>query len=293
MKEFPSLNSLQNVKIYTLDEQDIQIFETFRLEEFQNKNGNYTSVVQKLSKLQIFYTEQTLENIPSLNSFQNIENYTLNKSFENFQDFDSHRLKIFHELIKNKRFEYRGFDEIQSSSIASFFVDKLIKEDTSNLPTKAINSTQTHLLIIEDNKGRREYTLDAPLYSIGRDPKCDIQLISQFVSRRHATLFQLANYDGSFYYRIVDGNVKGRLSANGLLVNGRKLLSHDLKNEDEVVFGPKVRAIYHLLKRDAVVTVPHEEFDITLISPNMVGDPENDGNVLSQWISWSYDNNQI
>ncbi len=133
---------------------------------------------------------------------------------------------------------------------------------------------QNHLLIIEDDKGRREYVLDAPVYSIGRDPKCDIRLVSQFVSRRHATLLHLPNEDGTYYYRIVDGNLKGKPSANGLLINGRKLQQQDLHNEDEIVFGPQVRAIYYLLKRDAVMTVPPDEFDITLISPNMVGDPE-------------------
>ncbi|PSB29329.1 FHA domain-containing protein [Stenomitos frigidus] len=133
---------------------------------------------------------------------------------------------------------------------------------------------QNHLLIIEDDKGRREFVLDSSVYSIGRDPKCDIRLVSQFVSRRHATLVQLLNDDGTYYYRIVDGNLKGKSSANGLLVNGRKLQAHDLKNEDEVVFGPQVRAIYYSLNRDAIMTVPPDEFDITLISPNMIGDPE-------------------
>jgi pSer/pThr/pTyr-binding forkhead associated (FHA) protein len=136
---------------------------------------------------------------------------------------------------------------------------------------------QNHLLIIEDNKGRREFTLDSPVYSIGRDPKCDIRLVSQFVSRRHATLVQLPNDDGSFYYRIVDGNLKGKPSANGLLINGRKVQAHDLEDEDKVVFGPQVFAIYYSLKRDAVATVPPDEFDITLISPNMVeGDDDED-----------------
>lgn len=133
---------------------------------------------------------------------------------------------------------------------------------------------QTHLLIIEDDKGRREFLLEAPVYSIGRDAKCDIRLVSQFVSRRHATLVRLPNDDGSCYYRIVDGNLKGKPSANGILINGRKLPTHDLQNQDEVVFGPQVRAIYYSLKRDAIVTSPPDEFDITLISPGMVGDPE-------------------
>lgn len=137
-------------------------------------------------------------------------------------------------------------------------------------------SHYNHLLIIEDNKGRREYTLRSAVYSIGRDPKCDIRLISQFVSRRHATLVQLPNEDGSHYYRIVDGNLKGKPSANGLLINGRKLQAHDLEDEDKVVFGPQVHALYYLLRRDADSTVPPDEFDITLISPNMTGDPEDE-----------------
>ena len=135
---------------------------------------------------------------------------------------------------------------------------------------------QNHLFIIEDNKGKREYILDSPVYTIGRDPKCDIRLVSQFVSRRHATLVQLPNEDGSYYYRIVDGNLKGKPSANGLLINGRKLQALDLQNDDEIVFGPQVQAVYYLLQREAITTIPPDEFDITLISPNMVGDPEDD-----------------
>jgi hypothetical protein len=55
-----------------------------------------------------------------------------------------------------------------------------------------------------------------------------------------------------------------------MLINGRKLLAHDLINEDEIVFGPQARAIYYQLKRDSQSTLPPDEFDITLISPNMV-----------------------
>jgi pSer/pThr/pTyr-binding forkhead associated (FHA) protein len=140
-----------------------------------------------------------------------------------------------------------------------------------------IESQHNHLIIIEDEKGRRNFTLDQATYSIGRDPKCDLQLISQFVSRHHATLVK-KNIEGSedFRYQIVDGNAKGKASVNGLLVNGRKVQNHDLKNEDIIVFGPRVRAIYYLLQRDTIATVPPDEFDITLISPNMIDDFEDE-----------------
>jgi pSer/pThr/pTyr-binding forkhead associated (FHA) protein len=143
----------------------------------------------------------------------------------------------------------------------------------------AAQSNQNHLLIIEDDKGRKEFPLRSDVYSIGRDPKSDIRLFSQFVSRRHATLVRRHREDGSPYYRIVDGNLKGKPSSNGLMINGRKLQAHDLEDEDEVVFGPQVSAKYYLLKRDAVPTGPPDEFDITLISPGMVGDPEE----LNSW----------
>lgn len=45
------------------------------------------------------------------------------------------------------------------------------------LPMNAENH-QTHKLIIEDSKGQEEYTLEEPIYSIGRDPSCDIRLSS-------------------------------------------------------------------------------------------------------------------
>ncbi len=131
---------------------------------------------------------------------------------------------------------------------------------------------QNHLLIIEDEQGRKEFVLDGPVYSIGRDSRCDIRLISQFVSRRHATLVRLPQEDGSSYYRIVDGDAKGKPSANGLLINGRKLQAHDLDDEDEIVFGPRVRAIYYLLKRDIIPSGPLDEYDVTLIGPNMMPD---------------------
>ncbi|XHX79015.1 MAG: FHA domain-containing protein [Stenomitos frigidus ULC029] len=151
-------------------------------------------------------------------------------------------------------------------------------------------SYQCHLLIVEDDNGRRSIVLDNSEYSIGRDPTCDICLDSLFVSRRHATLLRLPNGDGTVSYRIVDGDLEGRRSANGFLINGYRLRTHSLQNEDEVVFGLQVRAIYYLCQRDTVVTMPADEFDITLISPGMMGEEDDASerkrqvsNLLNSW----------
>jgi pSer/pThr/pTyr-binding forkhead associated (FHA) protein len=141
----------------------------------------------------------------------------------------------------------------------------------------AAESNESHLLIIEDNQGRKEFTLENAVYSIGRDRECNIRLISQFVSRYHATLVRLPrkNKANSYYYRIVDGDAKGRPSSNGLMINGRKLPAHDLRNEDEIVFGPQVRAIYYLLKdNQRPGQTDATEYDITLINPSMTDDLE-------------------
>ncbi|MBD2098906.1 FHA domain-containing protein [Trichocoleus sp. FACHB-591] len=135
---------------------------------------------------------------------------------------------------------------------------------------------QNHLLIIEDGKGRRKFVLGKSLYSIGRDVGCDIRLSSLFVGRHHANLIQKSHEDGSYYYRIVDGDFDGKPSVNGLLINGHKLQGHDLKNEDVVVFGPCVRVIYFILEDSTINTFDPDtwdipEFDITLIDPKMVG----------------------
>jgi pSer/pThr/pTyr-binding forkhead associated (FHA) protein len=74
---------------------------------------------------------------------------------------------------------------------------------------------------------------------------CDIRIHSQFVSRRHATLVQLNDDDGTPYYRIVDGNLKGKLSVNGLLINNRKLKASDLTNGDVITFGPGAKATFY------------------------------------------------
>lgn len=128
-------------------------------------------------------------------------------------------------------------------------------------------SSHKHLFIVEDEQGRREFILDAPIYAIGRDPKCEIRLFSQFASRRHATLVQLSEDDGQYSYRIVDGNLKGKLSSNGLLINGQKLRAHDLRNEDEIIFASKVRAVYYLISKESRSRSSANEFDATVTMP--------------------------
>ncbi len=99
-------------------------------------------------------------------------------------------------------------------------------------------------LVVEDDLGRRELMLEQAQYTIGRDPKNDICLQSQYASRFHAVLLRLDYPDGTYTYQIRDGDAAGKSSTNGILINGRKYSFHELKTGDTIVFGPQVRVTY-------------------------------------------------
>lgn len=144
------------------------------------------------------------------------------------------------------------------------------------MAAKPAKHRQEHVLIVMDGKGQKEVVLNKPTYTLGRGQNCDILLQSQFVSRHHATLFKRTDKDGEQYYRIVDGDSSGKVSVNGLLINSRKVLFHDLKDGDKVVFGPQVSAVYQHRQYDIFPTIPPDDpFDITLIDPAMI-DIDND-----------------
>ena len=105
-----------------------------------------------------------------------------------------------------------------------------------------------HLFIIDDAEGRRTISLEAATYSIGRDVTNSIVLHSKMVSRQHAILLRVtAPETSNFLFRIIDGDLQGKRSTNGLIVNGRRLFSHDLKHGDVVIFGGDVKTKYFVV----------------------------------------------
>lgn len=142
----------------------------------------------------------------------------------------------------------------------------------STMAAKPAKHREDHVLVVIDSKGQKEIILEEANYSLGRGKHCDIRLNSQFVSRHHATLMKRSRGEGgNEYYRIIDGDSSGKVSVNGLLVNGRKVVFHDLKDGDRVIFGPQVSATYQHRQYDVFPTVPPDDpFDITLIDPSMI-----------------------
>lgn len=103
-----------------------------------------------------------------------------------------------------------------------------------------------HLLVVEDTQGRRSLLLEAATYSVGRDATNSIVLHSKLVSRQHAILLRVTAPETATYsFRIIDGDLQGKRSTNGLIINGHRQYAHDLKHNDVVVFGGDVTAKYY------------------------------------------------
>ncbi len=104
----------------------------------------------------------------------------------------------------------------------------------------------SHILLIADAKGSRKITLDGLKYTIGRDVSNNIQLHSRFVSRQHALILRVpAAEPGHYHYRIVDGDLSGKPSINGIIINShQKVSSHVLCDGDTVTLAPNVHLTY-------------------------------------------------
>ncbi|HIK36613.1 MAG: EAL domain-containing protein [Geminocystis sp.] len=105
-----------------------------------------------------------------------------------------------------------------------------------------------HVLVVQDDCSRRTIVLDEANYSIGRDPRNKIVLSSKKVSRFHATLLRRTDTKNRTYsYWLLDGDLQGNRSTNGIFINDKRCLVQELKHEDVISFGQDVQAVYYIL----------------------------------------------
>lgn len=99
-----------------------------------------------------------------------------------------------------------------------------------------------YLLLIEEPEQKKELYLENKVYSVGRHSRNDIVLYSTCVSRHHATFLKVkysqSEQDEVFW--IIDGDLKGNRSTNGIMVNGKRCLSHELKHGDIITLAKQV-----------------------------------------------------
>ena len=120
-----------------------------------------------------------------------------------------------------------------------------------------------HSLVVEDANGYRLVALESTSHSIGRDLTNSIVLQSKAVSRQHALLLRVTNTDPNSYgFLIIDGNLQGKRSTNGIVVNGEKCHTRRLIHGDLLLFGNQVRARY--LALDALSDEDYSKFHETI-----------------------------
>lgn len=102
-----------------------------------------------------------------------------------------------------------------------------------------------HILAIELNNTKQLISLEDATYTIGRHKANAIVLDNQTVSRNHAFLLRICDaqtHQQSF--RIIDGDLNGKRSHNGLWINGKRCFIHDLNDHDVISFGENIHATY-------------------------------------------------
>jgi PAS domain S-box-containing protein len=122
------------------------------------------------------------------------------------------------------------------------------------------------LLVIEDNEGKRAVGLEAAIYTIGRSATNCIVLHSQLVSRQHASLVRVTENPPLF--RLVDGNLQGIRSTNGLIVNGQHCFERELSHKDEIIFADNVKAWYCTTASDLEIILGDTEKKATKVVTN-------------------------
>ncbi|MGI0482838.1 EAL domain-containing protein [Geminocystis sp. CENA526] len=96
-----------------------------------------------------------------------------------------------------------------------------------------------HLLKIEYDNIKQNIILKNEVYSIGRHSSNSIVIHHPTISRYHCSILPVKYKDKNQQelFWIIDGDLKGNRSANGLFVNGIKSLSHELKSGDKITIG--------------------------------------------------------
>lgn len=105
-----------------------------------------------------------------------------------------------------------------------------------------------HVLVVEDGNSRQTIILEESEYSIGRDPRNKIALASKKISRFHATLLRRSDTrKKTFSFWLLDGDLHGNRSTNGIYINDKQCLVQELKHEDHILLGYEIQAKYYIL----------------------------------------------
>ncbi|PSF38362.1 diguanylate cyclase [Aphanothece hegewaldii CCALA 016] len=150
-----------------------------------------------------------------------------------------------------------------------------------------------HILVIEDQKARRIVTLEDATYSIGRESTNAIVIYESVVSRRHATFLRIKKSPNGneYYYRIIDGDLEGNKSTNGLIINGINREAHDLRHGDVVLFGGRAKTSYYIVPSSVEIAL-FNPIDSTALE-EIIEQSQSTNNSKSTLVSEQENTNQL
>ncbi|MCM1983563.1 EAL domain-containing protein [Lyngbya confervoides BDU141951] len=92
-------------------------------------------------------------------------------------------------------------------------------------------------------------SLESSSHSIGRDPSNSLVLKAKDVSRQHAMLLRISGMEQDSYgFMLIDGDLQGKRSRNGIMVNGKRCHApHRLQHGDLIRFATRVNCRYLIL----------------------------------------------
>ena len=127
-----------------------------------------------------------------------------------------------------------------------------------------------HILKIEAPLGQSIIDLDRNYYTLGRGSKNSIIIQDKEVSRCHATIVRQKHtrFNKNIFW-IYDGNLKGKRSTNGLIINDEYCLKHLLKPKDLIFLGKNVKLTYHQLSRKTVKLLKSLEGRTNLVNSDV------------------------
>lgn len=107
-----------------------------------------------------------------------------------------------------------------------------------------------NILTIEYGNHRKTVILQNEVYSVGRHSSNSIVISHPAISRYHCTLLPVKYKDKNEQeaFWIIDGDLKGNRSSNGLFINDNKCLSYELKPKDVIYIGGNdIKATYDVI----------------------------------------------
>lgn len=141
-----------------------------------------------------------------------------------------------------------------------------------------------HILVVQDCKDRRMITLKKNIYTLGRASKNGIVIYDRQVSRCHATLVRKQDMGTKKYsFWLIDGDLKGKRSTNGLLINNKQCLSRKLKIGDVIALGDATTLNYYKFSRLALQKLlkPGQILNQALLEKMLFNNDENKKTIVT------------